>query len=108
MCLYDHQVPLQDVHPEHHVQHVSQAILVNHGFGVSELIDLQEDLLDKLGEGRCCLLTKENTLFLASPDSSARNIASIFMTKIVATKGRLQKKTVKRMVETIRLRQILQ
>ena len=60
MCLYDHQVPLQDVHPEHHVLHVSQVILVNHGFGVSELIDVQENLLDELAEGRLCLVTGGN------------------------------------------------
>ena len=80
MCLYDHQVPLQDVHPEHHVLHVSQVILVNHGFGVIELLDVQEDLLDKLAEGRLCLVTEGNySRNLDSPDSPARNLASSFL-----------------------------
>ena len=67
MCLYDHQVPLQDVHPEHHVQHVSQVILVNHGFGVIELIDVQEDPLDKQAEGRLCLVTEGTYSFSRFP-----------------------------------------
>ena len=63
VCLNDHQVHLQDVHPEHHVQHVGQVILVNHGFGVSELIDV----LDKQAEGRLCLVTEGTYSFSRFP-----------------------------------------
>ena len=74
MCPYHHKVPLQDVYPEHHVHHVSQVILVNHGFGVSELIDVQEDL-DELAEGRLCLELGEHSTLFGAPrflDSESR------------------------------------
>ena len=80
MCLHDHQVPLQDVHPEHQVQHGYLVILVNPGFGVSIGLYVQEHLLDKFAKGRLCQINwgKLNSLSIHT-DSMDRNHASRFL-----------------------------